>query len=330
MKVFSFLKHLFIPHQGNDYKPHFFRELSIKIILALIIFLLGVSIGRFYFVNKTVLGASIVTPVLIDLTNQDRLAYNQKPLSRSNKLDEAATLKAKDMVDVGYFAHNSPEGISPWHWFSKVGYKFLYAGENLAINFTDTKAVEDAWLSSPTHRANLLNVNFQEIGLATAEGLYNGNSTIFIVQMFGTPAKFTSIKENLATSSIPIKKVDISTSTNNIKQQSEVKGDSSSTESMIEPITTVGGLTIVKNLSQEIEQPEISSRIITYSKWYERLLFNGSSYIGLFYKTLLSLIIMALLTMLFVEIRKQHWRHISYGVLTILILFLAIIINNYL
>jgi hypothetical protein len=69
-----------------------------------------------------------------------------------------------------------------------VGYKFLYAGENLAVNFTESRDVDQAWMDSPTHRANLLNVNFREIGMAVMEGAYKGNDTIFVVQMFGTPA----------------------------------------------------------------------------------------------------------------------------------------------
>lgn len=92
------------------------------------------------------------------------------------------------MASKEYFSHNSPEGVTPWHWFKEAGYNFLYAGENLAINFTDSTDVEKAWLESPTHRANIMNVEFREIGMATVKGVYKNYPTIYIVQMFGTPA----------------------------------------------------------------------------------------------------------------------------------------------
>ena len=142
MNLHQLFKHLFIPHHGNDYKPHFFRELSLIIILVVSFFLLGASAGSSFFIHRTVLGSSVVSSVLIDLTNENRLAYNETPLIKNENLEKAANLKAEDMVKEGYFAHNSPQGITPWHWFSEVGYKFLYAGENLAINFMEIKSNE--------------------------------------------------------------------------------------------------------------------------------------------------------------------------------------------
>jgi len=48
--------------------------------------------------------------------------------------------------------------------------------------------VQKAWLNSPTHRSNIMNNKFTEIGIATAVGTYKGRKTTFVVQMFGTPA----------------------------------------------------------------------------------------------------------------------------------------------
>lgn len=188
MKISKVLKHIFVPHEHNEYRPHFFREASVISILIVGVFMLGLSAGSSFFIRRTVLGVNIATSVLVDLTNENRAEYNQPLLTRNATLDAAATLKATDMVTEGYFAHESPKGVTPWHWFNVVGYKFLYAGENLAVNFTESRDVDQAWMDSPTHRANLLNVNFREIGMAVMEGVYKGNDTIFVVQMFGTPA----------------------------------------------------------------------------------------------------------------------------------------------
>jgi hypothetical protein len=93
------------------------------------------------------------------------------------------------MAEREYFAHYSPDGVSPWHWFDKAGYDYLHAGENLAVHFTESDAVVDAWMDSPTHRANIMNGLYTEIGVGTARGEYKGYPTLFVVQLFGTARK---------------------------------------------------------------------------------------------------------------------------------------------
>ena len=78
------------------------------------------------------------------------------------------------MAQKGYFAHVSPEGLTPWYWLGEVGYTFSHAGENLAVNFAEPEEVVDAWMNSLAHRTNILNGNFQEIGIAISH-----NSGIF-------------------------------------------------------------------------------------------------------------------------------------------------------
>jgi hypothetical protein len=101
-------------------------------------------------------------------------------------LEEAARLKAKDMFANGYFAHESPKGTSPWHWFGVAGYDYEYAGENLAIGFLEPEEVYNGWVQSFTHHQNLLNPNFKEIGVAVVSGKFNGNHTTIVVQLFGS------------------------------------------------------------------------------------------------------------------------------------------------
>jgi cytochrome c oxidase subunit IV len=91
------------------------------------------------------------------------------------------------MLANGYFAHSSPTGITPWYWFKNVGYSYKAAGENLAVGFIDSKEVVDAWIDSPSHRANLFSSNFQEIGIAVLTGEFNGQETTLVVQSFGSP-----------------------------------------------------------------------------------------------------------------------------------------------
>lgn len=346
MKFFVLLKHIFIPHDKNDYKPHFFRELSVAIILFASIFLLGASMGSSFFIHKTVLGTNVAASVLIDNANVSRLAYNEAPLIRNYKLDKAANLKGENMAQEGYFSHDSPKGITPWHWFQEVGYTFLYAGENLAINFTESADVHQAWLDSPLHRANLLNVKFNEIGMATVEGVYENNPTIYVVQMFGTPAiahadNLTNENTTVATSSnklIPTTKTieKISAINNQSTSTKElalaltkmVKGESVDATSSLEAIMTTSELAIVKNTSELEIIPNNKLFIEKYSNWSDKLLFGGSRYVDMIYKALIMIVAFAFVIMILIEYKKQHYKHILYGVVLLLTLVILVYINR--
>ncbi len=142
--------------------------------------------------------ASVVSSRLVSLTNEDRSETGLGTLTVNPVLVAAAQAKADDMASKGYFAHVSPDGRNSWTWFKDSGYAFSYAGENLAVDFTDSGDVNEAWLNSPTHRANIMNGHFTQIGIATAQGEYQGRKTTFVVQMFGTPAV---AKQSVVTSS---------------------------------------------------------------------------------------------------------------------------------
>ena len=137
--------------------------------------------------------AAVVSSTLVNLANQDRTSNQVQPLTVSPALTAAAQAKANDMVANGYFAHTSPSGKTSWYWFQQAGYAFTYAGENLAVNFNNSSDVENAWMNSPEHRANILNAHFTQIGVATAQGTYNGHPATYVVQMFGSPAKSNTI-----------------------------------------------------------------------------------------------------------------------------------------
>lgn len=341
MNLVTAFKHVFIPHEHNDYKPHFFREASVATIIIGSIFMLGFSAGSSFLIHKTVLGANLTANILVDLTNESRIAFNEAPLARNSVLDQAATLKAKDMSTFGYFAHDSPTGITPWHWFREVGYTFLYAGENLAINFIDAQEVRDAWLASPTHRANLLDIKFKEIGMATVSGVYQNGPAIYVVQLFGTPAEEKETSRSLPDTAKAPETATTSTETKlavntPIVPTPQIKGETASTTPVVasedtkpayEPVITTSDFAVVKN-NENVAPTAAQAPPEKYSTWYERFLFGGSYYVNLAYKALIALVIVALLTMIFIEIRKQHWKHITYGLSLLLIISLCIIINQ--
>lgn len=167
--------------------PLLFRS-AVVALTALLIVLLGASIGNIQrFALKYDGVAAVVNTILLDLLNTDRQKNDLRTLAVSPLLTEAAQAKANDMAEKGYFAHITPEGYDSWHWFKEAGYVFEYAGENLAVNFSESADVQKAWMNSPSHRANILNDHFTEVGIAIAVGTYKGKQTVFAVQMFGKP-----------------------------------------------------------------------------------------------------------------------------------------------
>ena len=190
--MLNWLKKHFIPHEENDHQPHFLRIKNIRTII-IIVFVMELGVLSLPFLpainlsNNSYL-ASVLPAVLDDLTNQNRKSQNLSVLTINPVLNKVAELKAKDMAEKSYFAHVSPEGKQPWYWFNLVGYKYSYAGENLAVDFTDSEDVTYAWMNSPTHKANIMKNSYTEMGTGVATGTWNGRPTIFVAQVFAKPA----------------------------------------------------------------------------------------------------------------------------------------------
>jgi hypothetical protein len=89
------------------------------------------------------------------------------------------------MFEDDYWAHVAPDGTQPWDFILGAGYDYVYAGENLAKNFNGSKEVVEAWYASESHRENLLNPNYEEIGFAVVDGILDGYETTLVVQTFG-------------------------------------------------------------------------------------------------------------------------------------------------
>lgn len=167
------------------------KEIMKLKIAVICLVILVVLIGIVPSFRTTVLDSlsAIYASVLVNLTNRDRVAANVSELKVNPLLEKAAQMKADDMASKSYFAHNTLDGKTPWYWFEQAGYEYIYAGENLAVNFEDSEDIETAWMNSKTHWLNIVNPKYTEIGIATSTGIYKGRQAIFVVQMFGTPSK---------------------------------------------------------------------------------------------------------------------------------------------
>lgn len=200
---------------GNfGWRPKFLTQDAFAATAALVVCLFAGAglMDRYIKENGSPYVAAVISAVLVELANDDREAQALQTLEVNPKLVAAAQAKADDMAEQGYFSHSTPEGYDSWHWFRLAGYDYAYAGENLAVDFSESSDVQKAWMASPTHRDNILNSNYTEIGIATAKGTYKGRDAVFAVQMFGKPsAKELRTRTEVAVETSPVETVTVQT-----------------------------------------------------------------------------------------------------------------------
>jgi hypothetical protein len=201
------ISNLFHPSSKNKHKPKILHPEAIFYFTLIVLasFALLKTIKFFPGIGQTILGyASNITPEAVVLqTNEVRVSSGLSGLTLSDELSQAALAKGQDMFTDQYWSHTAPDGTEPWSFIEASGYKYKVAGENLARDFMNTSDMVSAWMASPTHKANLMNSKFQEIGIAVIDGKLNGFETTLVVQMFGTPG----VKSQVAAVPEPTKKI---------------------------------------------------------------------------------------------------------------------------
>jgi hypothetical protein len=133
------------------------------------------------------LSTDLTESQLLSLVNLERQKINLQPLAVNPLLTKAAIKKAEAMVAANIWSHNLPES-TPWTFVDGQGYRYQLAGENLAKDFLSSQAVITAWLNSPSHKANMLAVDYSETGIAILEADFQGKKqTTLIVQLLAKP-----------------------------------------------------------------------------------------------------------------------------------------------
>jgi uncharacterized protein YkwD len=110
---------------------------------------------------------------MLDLVNQERVANGLSPLQADPELTEVARKHSADMFARGYFAHDTPEGLSPFDRMREANVRFTTAGENLALAPTIPVA-HSGLMNSPGHRANILSPQFGRVGIGVMDGGMRG------------------------------------------------------------------------------------------------------------------------------------------------------------
>lgn len=289
------VKKLLIAHKHNDYRPHFVRLGSgiALVVVSIALFTATKPLGLW--ISKTNLGASVYPAVLTDMANTIRLQNGFGTLSVSPTLTKAAKLKAEDMATKGYFAHNTPEGYLPWHWFELADYQYIYAGENLAVDFSESADIQNAWMASPGHRANILNGHFTEIGIATAQGTFQGRQTVFVVEMFGSPKILPAV----------------------VKEIPKTKNQTSQVARAIESQKLTPPIQV---LVPEVKGESIAPSQSPHSTWFNRLLTNPSDFMVGFLALLGLGPLISLISLFMVDIRYRDPKHIVYAIIILAVI----------
>lgn len=248
--------------------------------------------------------AAVLPAVLGELTNTERQALNLPTLSVNPLLTEAAEMKAKDMAEKGYFAHTSPEGRTPWYWIEATGYRYQYAGENLAVNFRDSKDVTEAWLKSPTHRANIVKGKYTEMGTGIAKGEYNGRPAVFVAQVYANPLPGA---QNVVQKQAPA-----------VKTPEPVAANVLGAEVAVEDTAQEVVIAETKAVEKTVESPSLWHKILASPRYATNL-----ALIAL-------LFIIALALIIYIAVRMhEHEEHLVTNGLATLAIIGALLVGNY-
>jgi hypothetical protein len=307
------LKLLFIPFEGNNFRPKFLQsKILFYFAVFLFIFRLSASIVSVNF-SQNIFFADVTRTALINLVNQSREAQGLGILAENQKLDQAAMLKAEDMLKNNYFAHNSPQGITPWYWFLQSGYNYKYAGENLAIGFMDSKEIFNAWFDSPSHKENILNPNYKESGLAILNGNFGGGETTVVVQLFGSPLSMvktiqTEIQQPMKATEQNPRATNNQSTAENLENDREVLSQTSEY-----PVLKTAG-------------PENSNTL--YLKFLNFIYYQYDEIIEIVIYGFFLLIVVAILLNIVIYFNIQHKDLVIRSIIIIILLLLIVLIDR--
>ncbi len=315
--MFVWFKKHFIPHGENDHRPHFLRAENMRQIIGIILFfeliLFVLPMLNFVeFVKNSNLSA-VLPAVLAAGTNREREVNSLSELTINEQLSQAAQFKAEDMASRGYFAHTSPDGKTPWYWLEKVGYDYEYAGENLAVDFSDSSDVTRAWMNSPTHRSNIIKNVYTEMGTGVAIGSYKGRQSIFVVQLYANP----KIVLHTNSANLAVKEIfETQTASATTKEPSVIAQIESKNQDVLGEQTNVS---LIDGSIDSQKQPS----------WVESTLASPRQITTIIFYIVIGIIMLALLFNVLIKFEHQHPDLVTNGLFAIVFIFGVFLVNSY-
>jgi uncharacterized protein YkwD len=121
---------------------------------------------------------AVVRSATLCLMNSQRSAHAVAGLRAHSALASAAGRYARQMVSERFFAHTSPRGSTLTSRIRDTTYlrgaPGWSVGENIGSGsgtMATPRAIVEAWMESPGHRANLLSPCFRDVGIGIAAGM---------------------------------------------------------------------------------------------------------------------------------------------------------------
>lgn len=177
----------------HQYKQIYWPYLPLVVVA---IFMMAISIMPHRGSGQTLAYATEMShETLLQATNAQRATNGEEKLTLQADLNEAAQAKAEDMAKRNYWSHKTPENKDPWIFIDQTGYDYAKAGENLAYGFPDSATTVKGWMNSQTHRDNLLDGSFTEVGFgfSNASNYQNTGPETIVVAMYGRPKNLGSV-----------------------------------------------------------------------------------------------------------------------------------------
>jgi hypothetical protein len=296
-----------LPSRHNHYHPPLLRASGL-IGVIVVILLLQISYNYRSSGNFQTLGyATNISPsALHGLTNQERNQADLPAYVYNSKLASAAQAKAKDMFSQGYWAHNAPDGTTPWSFITSAGYSYKAAGENLAKDFNASTSVVSAWMGSTSHRANIISAQFKDVGYGVVNGTFDGEPTTIVVAMYAAPHSAKTTTSPSASSPTP------SSSTDDASRAKTPTQPKSTSKKTTQPNQSVPSQPEVDNLSSP--QTTASTAVdnstlgLAHSKYINALLRPASLYQNLNWSQRISIYILSVVLLLVVLQHTLIWR----------------------
>lgn len=122
---------------------------------------------------------------IVSSINKERTSRGLNALNINPKLTQAAQARSEVLARAGRIFHIRAPKDTPWAVLSQVGYSYILAGENLALGIETHSELTSRWMASPTHRENILEAKFEDIGIGITTGYYEGQLMSYVVSYYG-------------------------------------------------------------------------------------------------------------------------------------------------
>jgi serralysin len=130
--------------------------------------------------------------LFLQLINETRANVGVKALTFDGELLASSDSHSAWMDQTDTFSHTGVNGSSAGARMASAGYGWQSWGENIAYSSggmteATVRQLHSMLVNSPGHYANIVNGNFEEIGIGLHQGTMNGRTVVFVSQNFGTP-----------------------------------------------------------------------------------------------------------------------------------------------